>query len=1612
VGVNGGTCRTRLGVRVAARVLTFVLFVSGVVALEPVVEIRPAGASVDGPIASIEMMCGGSGHIHGEYFYGMPIASIFNAHEFGVTWITWAWVPTGATLSASGSGHSNGDGNFYYGVQEIGNGATLAKFANGNPLGNYSEPWPAPWTVNPGQWTNSSTARYVEVYSFLGHRNDATHVDWDIDITVSSVLNEPACQSAPVGGPYTTAETFGGGLCGGPNVQPSVAAPVNVGTGNFWHSFSDLVVPGRGQPLEISRTYNSLDATNAGWFGSGWSSSYEMSLAVNGSTAVVKQGNGSRTTFTQQGDGTWLAPPRAVSTLVDNGDGTWIFNCHGMDVVTFDSQGRLTSKQDLNGYTTTIAYSAGQAVVTDPAGRTLTFTFTGARVTSVADSASPPRTLTYSYSGSDLTDVVDAGDGHWQFTYDGSHRMLTMRSPRFYGDTTTTPTPVTTNHYDAYGRVDWQTDPLGRLTTLEYATSWTTVPRSTIVTDPKGNRVQYSYAYGMLTREVRGYGTPQAATWQYFYDPVSTAMTTTIDPNNHTWLATYDDNGNQESTTDPLGRTTSATYNSLNLPLSQTDGKNVTTTMTYDEAGNLLTRSTPWVEGPPNTSKTTTYHYDDVAHLGDVTSMTDPDGQLWVYTYDTAGNLTTQADPLGNTARFCYDAVGRRTAEISALGTSSGVTCSTTAPAAHTTYFTFDAAGDLLTSTDPLGHQNVWTYDADRNLKTSKDPDGNQTSYTYDAAEQRTQIDRADTTTLKTAYWPDGTLKSQTDGANQTTSYAYDALAHLTTVTDPLNRVTNYAVDAVGNPLSKQDPGGNCAAVPEAGCTTFGYDAANQQTSITYSDGVTPNVTNIGYDDNGRRTTMTDGTGTSSWSWDSLGRMTSSTTGAGATVGYGYDLRDNPTSIVYPGASGTVTRGYDDAGRLTSVTDWLSNTTTFSYDADSFLTTQAYPNTTTTTFTPDGANRLMDITAKKGSTTFASFTYTRDDANQVMSVASTGVPSDNHSYSYNQLNQLKTQDSSNFSYDAADNPTKLLNGTTQAFDAANQLTGTPSDITFVGSTTAGNNSTNSLTLNLPAGTTAGDQVILAVTLEKQKTVTTPAGYTIVSTTNSGTANNSTKLIVYRHTTQPGDTSVALTFNTTSTKSAVLAAYRGVDANNPVDAISSAGLEGTKTVQVPSVTTTANGTRLVNLAGEINTAGTWTAPNGMTSRAVASGGTSRTLVADEPITTAGATGTRTDTFSVNAKLVGALVALRPTVTTYTYDPRGNRLTTQAPDGAAVTLGYDQANRLTSYGTTASYAYNGDGLRQSKTVSGTTTQETWDISGELPLLITDGTTNYIYGPGGMPIEQVAGTTTLYYHQDQLGSTRALTDNTGAAVATYTYDPYGRRTGSTGTISTPLGFAGQYTDQESGFQYLRARYYDPTTAQFLTRDPLGAVTGTPYAYAANNPVNLVDPTGDIPIILAGFIGGALFGGASDIGMQMLTNAIRGCDPFDINWRSVATSAFIGGVAGGATAGIGKALGATRATNTATRIGDDLVGVGDDVFTHGYSYSPRIRARAVQDPVGHNFPYSYDDVILKSTPVTQADGSLLYRIPGSINSKDGFFEIAVNPSTQTIFHRTFVGG
>ena len=88
----------------------------------------------------------------------------------------------------------------------------------------------------------------------------------------------------------------------------------------------------------------------------------------------------------------------------------------------------------------------------------------------------------------------------------------------------------------------------------------------------------------------------------------------------------------------------------------------------------------------------------------------------------------------------------------------------------------------------------------------------------------------------------------------------------------------------------------------------------------------------------------------------------------------------------------------------------------------------------------------------------------------------------------------------------------------------------------------------------------------------------------------------------------------------------------------------------------------------------------------------------------------------------------------------------------------------------------------------------------------------------------------------------------DATGTVVNGYTYDVYGKKTSSTGSQPNEFDFAGQQTDA-TGLQYLRARYYDPATGTFLSRDPMSASPGwtqSPYGYAGGNPVNGSDPTG----------------------------------------------------------------------------------------------------------------------------------------------------------------------
>jgi RHS repeat-associated protein len=362
----------------------------------------------------------------------------------------------------------------------------------------------------------------------------------------------------------------------------------------------------------------------------------------------------------------------------------------------------------------------------------------------------------------------------------------------------------------------------------------------------------------------------------------------------------------------------------------------------------------------------------------------------------------------------------------------------------------------------------------------------------------------------------------------------------------------------------------------------------------------------------------------------------------------------------------------------------------------------------------------------------------------------------------------------------------------------------------------------------------------------------PTGYTLVGTFTSGNSPSSDKVALYRRTAQTGDSTVTVTFGSSSAAVATLAVYRGVNPSSPIDATGASPPTSGPSVTAPSITTTIASDQLLLVEGAkySGSVGSFTQPNGMTSRVSDVAGTQLTgAIADQPLNAIGATGPRTATFSFSATLVAVAVALKPAQTTYTYNTRGDRTSVTKANGTVTNVSHDQLDRMLGYGANSTYTYNGDGLRMNKTVSGNSEAFTWDTntSDGIPRPLVDGTTSYVYDPQGHSLEQItSGGTVNYYLHDQIGSTRLLRSSSATTVASYTYDAYGNLAGTTGSATNPLGYVGAYTDSESGAAYLINRYYGPATAVFITVDPIVDETNQPYNYAGQDPVDRLDRAG----------------------------------------------------------------------------------------------------------------------------------------------------------------------
>jgi RHS repeat-associated protein len=196
--------------------------------------------------------------------------------------------------------------------------------------------------------------------------------------------------------------------------------------------------------------------------------------------------------------------------------------------------------------------------------------------------------------------------------------------------------------------------------------------------------------------------------------------------------------------------------------------------------------------------------------------------------------------------------------------------------------------------------------------------------------------------------------------------------------------------------------------------------------------------------------------------------------------------------------------------------------------------------------------------------------------------------------------------------------------------------------------------------------------------------------------------------------------------------------------------------------------------------------------------------------------------------------------------YTYDANGNTLTR-----SGVTFGWDADDRMTSIAgaVTASYAYDHQGRRTSKTVGGTSTSYLYD---GLNLVRTSGTSaaEYLFGPGiDEPLAMLRGGSVYYVSVDGLGSVTLLSDAGGSVETTYLYDAWGELREQSGSLATDFGYTAREFG-EAGLWFYRARYYQGGIGRFASEDPIGFEGGMNlFAYVRSDPMGWTDPLGTAP-------------------------------------------------------------------------------------------------------------------------------------------------------------------
>jgi RHS repeat-associated protein len=937
-------------------------------------------------------------------------------------------------------------------------------------------------------------------------------------------------------------------------------------------------------------------------------------------------------------------------------------------------------------------------------------------------------------------------------------------------------------------------------------------------TDPLGNTD--SYAFDTLDRCVR-HVDPLGEVETFAYSSIGRSAVLTDRRGYDTFLE-FDERGRAHLQVDPLGNALLSAWDEDNNRTSTTDPRGGETTRTFDGDGDLLTETNPLGD-------TRTWTYDSV--YKQVLAQTDPSGHVVTNTYDEDGNLKQRTQLVGGETlleSFVYDQFGQLIEQRDANGNlttlewdaTKGSLESQTDALGQRTAMTTDDLGRVTAITDPENNALTVVWDDKDRLSSSTDPFGNTTSIGYDASGRQVSVTTSRGTstteydaagravatsdvlgsTLRTEYDPAGNPTARIDAKGNRTTAVYDPVGRVLATVDPLGHVWSFGYCAEIGGGGGGCSGGGCASGQAGGkfCELTDplgntirreFDALGRATSVT--DPLGNDIETI-YDGLGRSVGARDALGNvTHFEYDEAGRLAALVEANGARTEFSYDGNGNLVNV-YDAEGRDWSRTYDASNQLVSESNPMGHTTTYTYNALGNLASKLTPTGDLITYDYD-VRRLVAVNLPGDEE--ASFVY--DLQGRLTSMASSEV---SVSYLYDFLGRLEEVTNHtlgqtiNYAYDGHGNLREMEGpaGTVEYFyDAKNRLVEQRDPVTGI-------------------YRFAYDQADRRIGIEYPNGLATEYAYDSASQLTSILTRNTLGEVVdgyeYTYDLVGNRTRMALLHDST------VHGYQ-YDSTHRLTRWD----RGPERFEAYTYDNVGNRLRLDDDLGTISY----------------SYDTANRLLAELRELNEGGT----------------------TLTSYAWDANGNVLH-ETVGSAVTTYQWDALNRLLEISNASgvqTYGYDPNGIRVRET-NGTGTQRFQHSFEDIVGTYDDSlvlSTYYTHGPSiDEPLAQATPSAgTSYLHRDALGSLTALSLPSGQEAGARSYAPFGDSESSWG-LSSRFGYTSR-EDDPTGLVYYRARYFEPKSGRFLSKDPWPR-TGedlsgfNEYAYASNNPALRVDPSG----------------------------------------------------------------------------------------------------------------------------------------------------------------------